>query len=306
MGCGRASILGAAAAVAALVFAAVSTVPAVAHPRDGRHHTHGHAHGIGNRDAYVALGDSYTSGPLIPDQVDAACGRSNRNYPSLVAQRLRGTELTDVSCGGATTAEMWKAQGGNPPQLDALSRRTSLVTVQIGGNDIGFGSIISTCAGAAVSDPTGSPCEEHYSAGGTDRLRAAVEAAAPKVDAVLDAIRHRAPRARVVVVGYPALLPDSGAGCRPAVPFADGDFAYLRDTGKRLNAMLARRAKAAHATYVDTYTPTVGHDMCAAPGVRWIEPLTPAAQAAPAHPNALGEQAMAAAVLKALCVRGRI
>src|SRR5688572_15016522 len=125
MGCGRASILGVAAAVAALVFAAVSTVPAVAHPRDGRHHTHththghahGHGHGIGHRDAYVALGDSYTSGPLIPDQVDAACGRSNRNYPSLVAQRLRGTELTDVSCGGATTAEMWKAQGGNPPQL---------------------------------------------------------------------------------------------------------------------------------------------------------------------------------------------
>jgi len=55
---------------------------------------------------------------------------------------------------------------------------------------------------------------------------------------------------------------------------------------------------------VDTYTPTIGHDMCTDPGVRWIEPLTPASPAAPAHPNALGEQAMAAAVLdRLLCVR---
>lgn len=114
MGVGRASILGAAAAAAALVLTAVSAVPATAHSRDGHHQGNGH------RDAYVALGDSYTSGPLIPDQVDANCARSNRNYPSLVAGRLRGTTLTDVSCGGATTAEMWKAQGGNPPQLDAL------------------------------------------------------------------------------------------------------------------------------------------------------------------------------------------
>ncbi|MEU4092385.1 SGNH/GDSL hydrolase family protein [Streptomyces sp. NPDC026673] len=302
MGVGRASILGTAAASAALVLAAVSAVPAAAHTRDG----HSPGHGQGHRDAYVALGDSYTSGPLIPEQVDANCARSNQNYPSLVAQRLRGTTLTDVSCGGATTAEMWKAQGGNPPQLDALNRRTSLVTLQIGGNDIGFGSIIRTCAGAAAADPVGNPCERYYTTGGTDQLRAAVEATAPKIDAVLRAISHRAPRARVVVVGYPALLPDSGVGCRPAVPFADGDFAYLRDTEKRLNAMLARRAKAAHAMYVDTYTPTVGHDMCTAPGVRWIEPLTPAAPAAPAHPNALGERAMAAAVLDRLCVRGRI
>lgn len=79
MGVGRASILGAAVASAALVLTAVSAVPATAHTRDGHHP--GHGHGNGHRDAYVALGDSYTSGPLIPDQVDANCARSNRNYP---------------------------------------------------------------------------------------------------------------------------------------------------------------------------------------------------------------------------------
>ena len=39
---------------------------------------------------YVALGDSYTSGPDIPDQVGtpAGCDRSNRNYPLLLARHL--------------------------------------------------------------------------------------------------------------------------------------------------------------------------------------------------------------------------
>ena len=120
----------------------------------------------------------------------------------------------------------------------ALDRRTDLVTLQIGGNDIGFGSIIATCAGLSVTDPAGDPCEQHYTAGGTDQLAANVLDTAPKVAEVLRAIHQRSPHARVVVVGYPDLLPDDGVGCFPSVPFAAGDFSYLRDTEKRLNGML--------------------------------------------------------------------
>jgi lysophospholipase L1-like esterase len=290
----RTLVRGAAVFGAAVALTAGTALPAAAHGSPGSH---------GSRD-YVALGDSYTSGPAIPVQVDANCARSSSNYPSLVTARLRRTTLTDVSCAGATTTQMWQAQGTNPPQLDAVTKVADLVSLQIGGNDIGFGTIIGTCAYVAAGAPTGSPCRAYYNATGTDRLEAAIAQTAPKIAAVLADIHKRAPRADVVVVGYPDLLPDSGVGCRPAVPFADGDFAYLRDTEKKLNTMLAQQARAAHATYVDTYTPTIGHDMCTAPGVRWIEPLTPASPAAPAHPNALGEQAMAAAVLDRLtCVR---
>jgi len=254
---------------------------------------------------YTALGDSYTSGPLIPTQVDANCARSDHNYPSLVAAADRIGDFTDASCSGATTNEMWQAQGTNAPQLDAVTRDATLVTLQIGGNDIGFGSIISTCAGLSVSDPAGNPCERYYTASGTDQLAANVARTAPKVAQVLRAIHTRAPHAEVVVVGYPDLLPDDGVGCFPAVPFAAGDFGYLRDTEKTLNAMLRTQARQAGARYVDTYRPTVGHDMCTAPGVRWIEPLVPAAPAAPAHPNALGEQAMATAALPVIAAPGR-
>lgn len=238
----RTAVLG--AALGGCVLVAAGTVPSAAQPG-----------GPGRTTAYVALGDSYTSGPGIPRQVDTACGRSDRNYPSLVAARPRVTAFTDVSCGGATTAEMWRAQGTNPPQLDALDRHTDLVTLQIGGNDVGFGTVIGTCARLAAQDPAGNPCERSYRASGLDELAVAVVRTAPKVDRVLRAVHARAPHARVVVVGYPDLLPDDGSGCFPQVPFARGDFPYLRDTEKRLNLMLRLVAAVNHAAYVDTYGP---------------------------------------------------
>ncbi|MDX3114994.1 SGNH/GDSL hydrolase family protein [Streptomyces scabiei] len=249
---------------------------------------------------YTALGDSYTSGPFIPRQVDVGCARSDHNYPSLVAARLRATTFKDVSCGGATTENMWKPQGANGPQLDAVNRGSDLVTVQIGGNDIGFGSIIATCAQVAAQDPAGDPCRRHYGTSGVDELTVKIAKTAPKIARVLRAVHERAPRARVLLVGYPDLLPDDGSGCAPSVPFATGDFPYLRDTGKRLNLMLRLVALWNRAEYVDTYGPTVGHDMCTPPAVRWIEPLQPASPAAPAHPNAKGEEAMSGAVWQRL------
>ncbi|MFF4799345.1 SGNH/GDSL hydrolase family protein [Streptomyces sp. NPDC001351] len=283
----RGMAVGAALGGCALV--AASTTPAAAH---------GEGHGWDTR--YVSLGDSYTAGPLIPQQVDANCARSDHNYPSIVAAARKATAFKDVSCSGATTDNMWKAQGTNEPQLDALNRDTGLVTVQIGGNDIGFSSIIGTCARLSSQDPTGDPCRRSYASSGIDQLTLAIARTAPKIDAVLRAVHARAPHARVLVVGYPDLLPDDGIGCYPAVPFAAGDFAYLRDTGKRLNLMLRLVAEWDRAKYVDTYAPTVGHDMCKSPDVRWIEPLQPASPAAPAHPNAKGEEAMARAVLERL------
>ncbi|WP_443071657.1 SGNH/GDSL hydrolase family protein [Streptomyces sp. NBC_01477] len=287
----RAVGLGAAALGGALALTAAAVTPAAAHPGPQHRPQHGKP-----AVHYVALGDSYTSGPAIPAQVDANCARSDRNYPSLVAAAGRYASVADVSCSGATTAEMWQAQGTNGPQLDAVTGDATLVTVQIGGNDVGFGSIIATCAGLSVTAPTGSPCKQHYQASGIDQLTVNVVKTAPKIAQVLRAVHRQAPRARVVVVGYPDLLPDDGVGCFPAVPFAAGDFPYLRDTEKKLNAMLRIEALLGGAEYVDTYRPTIGHDMCKAPADRWIEPLVPASPAAPAHPNAKGEAIMAQAV----------
>ncbi|MFJ4786533.1 SGNH/GDSL hydrolase family protein [Streptomyces sp. NPDC088794] len=231
---------------------ALACVAATA-PAAGASPLHGKTHDL----AYVALGDSAASGPAIPDQVDANCLRSSKNYPSLVATSLKAT-LTDVSCSSATTAEMTAPQGTAPPQFDALGRSTKLVTLTIGGNDIGFSTIIGTCATVSATDLAGAPCKAKYNEGGTDGVQDAVNATAPKVAEVLRDIKKRAPHARVVVVGYADIFPADGGSCTsPTAPFAAGDFAWMRDGELALNAMLKRQARRAGATYVDTYTPGV-------------------------------------------------
>ena len=248
----------------------------------------------GAPDHYVALGDSYTAGPGIPRQTleSGGCRRSDHNYPHLVAAALEATRFTDVSCAGATTAHMAAPQplpGGltNGPQLDALGPGVDLVTLGIGGNDIGFASIAVTCAGLSVVFPLGAPCRHHYTRQG-DEVGRRIEAARPKVAAVLAAIRGRAPAARLFVVGYPVILPAEGPGCWPLMPIAVGDVAWLRAVEGRLNAMLADVAAGSGAVFVDTYTSSIGHDVCRLPGRKWVEGFVPTSPASAVHPNALG------------------
>jgi lysophospholipase L1-like esterase len=250
---------------------------------------------------YVALGDSYTAGPLIPNQVPPyGCLRSDHNYPHLLAPSL-GLELHDVSCSGARTDHMTTAQGvspgPNPPQFDAIDAGTQIVTLGIGGNDIGFSSIAQNCA---ALDPTKTPCHDKYVVNGVDELSKRIADTAPKVAAVIQGIHTRAPHARVFVVDYLPILPESGIGCWPLLPIAFNDVPYLRDKEKELNAMLATQAAANRATYVDSYTPSTGHDSCQPPPLRWVEPAVPASPAAPVHPNLLGEMAYALIVQAAI------
>lgn len=255
---------------------------------------------------YVSLGDSYTAGPLIPDLTGspAGCARSTHSYPFLVAAADSAASFTDASCQGADTSNMTHSEsvplGSNPPQDNALSSSTTLVTLQIGGNDINFSNIIINCTTLSLTDPFGAPCKKHYTSGGKDRLKEAIEAMAPKVAADLQGIHADAPNARVLLVGYPVILPNSGDGCWPVVPIAYGDVPYLRGVEQELNAMLATEAAANNATFVDTYTASIGHDACQPTGVKWVEGLIPTSLAAPFHPNALGEKSMAQQVLAAL------
>ncbi|MEJ2868386.1 SGNH/GDSL hydrolase family protein [Actinomycetospora sp. OC33-EN08] len=251
---------------------------------------------------YVALGDSYTAAPLTGTNAGSpiGCLRSVNNYPHRVAERL-GAPLTDVSCSGATTTDFRVPQttsaGVNPAQYAALSEDTELVTVQVGGNDIGFGEIVRTCLAAL---PFGTPCRDRWTAGGTDQLRERIAALGPTLAGVLREVHRRAPDARVALVGYPSVLPASGFGCYPAVPITPGDVAYLRGVLADLNTRIERSAEAGDATYVDTYSPTVGHDFCQGPGVKWIEGLLPTAPAYPFHPNAAASEAMSRAVVDAV------
>ncbi len=254
---------------------------------------------------YVALGDSYTAGPGIPEQtgVPAGCDRSSHAYPALLAARLHLTaaQFRDVSCSGARITDLDGRQstsdGANPAQLSALSASTRLVTLGIGGNDIGFADLVERCVTAGLLRQT--PCREQLTTGG-DRVEARIRTAGEQLAVALAAIHRRAPHARVYVVGYPEILPADGGACASGLAMTVDDVAYLRVKEQHLNAMLRQRAAAAGARFVDTWTPSLGHDACETASIRWIEPLLPTAQAASLHPNARGEQGMADAVLATL------
>lgn len=245
--------------------------------------------GVARAANYVALGDSYAAGPIIPNQIaPLGCLKSDHNYAHLAAPTI-GLPLRDATCSGATTADMTSPQetelGTNPPQLDSLDAETTRVSLTIGGNDIGFSEIALSCV---TLNPFSTPCKDKYDAGGKDQIAERIAATAPKVAAVLQGIHARSPAAKVFVVNYAAIFPETGFGCWPQMPIGFGDVPYLRSKEKELNAMLATQAAANGATLVDWYIASIGHDACKGSSSRWVEPVVPTNPAAPIHPNLAG------------------
>jgi hypothetical protein len=75
---------------------------------------------------------------------------------------------------------------------------------------------------------------------------------------------------------------------------------YLRHLQETLNDAVRRAAAATGSTYVDMSRVSDGHDACQPLGVRWIEPVLQGTNPVVVHPNALGEQQMAAQAMKVL------
>ncbi|GAA3544863.1 SGNH/GDSL hydrolase family protein [Nonomuraea rosea] len=275
------------------MLAAALLVPALAPP----------AHAAVQGEVYVALGDSAASGPLVPNQVvpDLGCWRSDHNYAHLTARAIGAGTFRDVTCSGADTGDMYASQGTDlgsvPPQLNALSQDTTLVTVQIGANDVGLTGFIEDCLNL-LPPPVGDACNDDYIENGQDTWRLKTDALRPTLVALAADIRARAPQARVFMVGYATYAPQNG--CYPRVPIIRSDANYIRATLMYFNRMLAEQAAAAGIGFIDLQTPSTGHDPCTSPGVRWIEPYVPAAPAAPFHPNALGMRNFATIVTAAV------
>lgn len=239
-------------------------------------------------EQYVALGDSYAAGVGIPTIIDQACDRSDHNYAHLVAGQ-RSYSLTDVTCGGAKTSDV------SATQLSAITATTAVVTLGIGGNDIGFSDIVRSCV--VVPGSNGAGCRNRYT-DMPDRLAKA----STNVGAIVDAIRSRAPKARVLLVGYPKIIPDNESACAATQPFDPADLAWARDTVVAgLNTMLRSHA-GDRVSYVDTQAATTGHDICQDPALRWINgvQVEPGSDGRTVHPNHYGQEAMSIQVLGAL------
>lgn len=249
--------------------------------------------GAGKGLRYVALGDSYTSAPGVGESTGPqGCLRTDGNYPHLLADRL-GLELVDVSCGSATSRDLRSPQTAAGPevkaQLDALTRDTDLVTLSIGANDQGlFGALAIQCAGLGPFEQEEAPCSRS-SRFAEDRLDRELSTLARDTAASVRAIRERAPRAQVVVVGYPQIVPASGT-CE-LLPIDAAEIPFVREVSRRLAAALERGARASRAEYVDMWAASAGHDVCA--DEPWVAGLRPEQPGAPLHPYAEHQAAVA-------------
>lgn len=237
---------------------------------------------------YVALGDSYAAAPGVPDTSGAdGCFRSDGNYAQQVA-RATGLPVTDATCSGATTASVLEEQ------VPLITDETELVTLGVGGNDGDlFTTLLQRCLGLASSDPDGTPC--------SDAIRGDVEKVLPETEEsigrLLDAVVAAAPDARVVVVGYPDLLPRTGS-CPDRVPLAAGDYPLLNEVTDRLSDLLREQAEARDLDFVDLAGPSRGHDICS--DEPWVNGQDVAPDGTiPFHPFA-AEQAAVARLVTAL------
>ncbi|MEU2257723.1 SGNH/GDSL hydrolase family protein [Nocardia xishanensis] len=249
---------------------------------------------------YVAMGDSYAAGVGIEPMVSSRlCSRSAVNYASLVAWELAAAEFRDVTCGGADVGDFAAPQIGmtgrtEAPQYDALSADTTLVTVGIGGNDIGLARLAVGCLNPTRRE--GYSCAASSNSDGTDVYADKIREFTGTYGEVIEEIRRRAPRAEIVMVGYPTAF--RPGGCPDVQPVLPADADYVQARLEQLNAVMKEEAAAHGARYVDLIPSTRGHDACAAPEQRWVEGMIPVMPGGtPLHPNAAGHANAAKEVL---------
>nr|WP_231715214.1 SGNH/GDSL hydrolase family protein [Arthrobacter gengyunqii] len=225
------------------------------HGGGGNGHGNGGGHGNGKDRTvdYVAFGDSYASGfgggPLLD-----ACRRTAQGYPTLLDALPRVELDSDQSCAGATALTTDPAPPAGPVDLpeqistavsaDLLNRQTDLVTVTISGNDVQFGSVVAACAGAALPET----CAPALAAAQAFAETAVV----PQLQASFAQIREAAPRAELVVAGYPHLFEAS----TPGLLSVEAQTLFNAGTDA-LNAVVA--GQVGDGTFVDVTEAFAGH-----------------------------------------------
>lgn len=233
---------------------------------------------------YVAMGSSYASGiaigPLVPD-TPRRCGRTVNNYPHLLAEQAH-LDLVDVSCSGATTEHILSNWNELPPQLDAVTPDTRLVTVTIGGNDVNYVRDLmrAVCAKPGAEPSTGCPPA-------IATTKATWTALEKNMRLIAREVHRRAPKSRLVFVEYLRVIPEDRT-CA-SLPLSPAQLAQGRATIRRLAGLTARVAKQEGAYLLPASALSKGHETCSS---------EPWAQGYPAkavgwHPTAAGHAALA-------------
>jgi lysophospholipase L1-like esterase len=220
---------------------------------------------------YVALGDSYASGVGTRTYIDSSgsCYRSTYAYPYIDAGRV-GATLSFQACSGAKVADV------SNNQLGPLSSAIEYVTVQVGGNDAGFSTVLTECAKPWWA----SNCDAQI-----NNAQSIINNTLPaRLDGLYNTIRSKAPNARATVVGYPRIF--NGEDCNAGTWFSPSEESRLNQTADLLNQRLSERAAAHGFDFVNPTSSFISHAVC--DDVEWINGLSnPIMESY--HPNRTGQ-----------------
>ncbi|MFE0426477.1 SGNH/GDSL hydrolase family protein [Streptomyces sp. NPDC058953] len=208
---------------------------------------------------YVALGDSYSSGVGSGsyESSSGACKRSTRAFPRLWANANAPSSFSFTACSGARTNDV------TANQLGPVNAGTDLVSLTVGGNDAGFADVMTTCVLQSES-----ACINRV-----NQAKAYVDGTLPgRLDSVYNAIRAKAPSARVVVIGYPRFY-QLGGGCLAGL--SENERAAINGASDHLNTAVAKRAADHGYTFAGVASAFTGHEICSpAPwlhSVNWLD-----------------------------------
>jgi len=250
---------------------------------------------------YVAMGSSYAAGPNIGQSADTPpnrCARSAVNYAHVLAQ-AKHLALTDVTCSGATTAHILGPWDAIAPQISAVTPATQLVTITIGGNDLGYMTAIGI-----MRCPRASEAERKRYFGGNCPAPKAItaqdeEALKTRMASMVHQLRKQAPEARILLVQYFSLMPSSG-NC-PATGLTDEEVPQIRAIGRRLAKLTVEVARENGAELVPLDRISAPHGLCSKePWMNGGDPDMAAKVGAPYHPNAAGMAAAARLIATSL------
>ncbi len=220
---------------------------------------------------YVALGDSYSSGVGSGDYIGSSgsCDRSPNAYSALWAAAHSPASYTSVACSGATTTTVINSQ------LSALSSSTTLVSMTIGGNDVGFANIMETCALDGTSSCVAAvQSAENFAQSSLPGL----------LNTVYNDVRSHAPNAHVVILDYPVFY-QLGTTC---VGLSATSHAKI-DEGIGIVDGIINTAATAHGfTFGDVRSKFVGHQLCGS-GTNWLHALNFFDLTESYHPTASGQ-----------------
>lgn len=248
----------------------------------------------------AALGDSYSSGEGTPpfDTVDPRCRHSTQAWPRLLTTLDPSISL-DVfaACAGATTRALSSSFRGEPPQLTQLRQAApapDIVTITIGGNDAGFSRVVVSCYTWKCFWTGNDKYERDY-----------INKELPDIlVASYQDLKTAAPDARILVVGYPSIIPSSQSK-NTCHWLSNTERGQLTSLNSLLNQVIRRSAAKADVEYVSTDRALRGHEMCTKDS--WVAPISVFGpdRDLSAHPNADGQQAIAKAVSRYLDVHDR-